>query len=115
MALCFSIFERGFAIASTQLQRESGAQWKRVLQESLFAGSWMSWKPTTKSPVTISNATSMSAYRNSKRWGLFNATASFMGLGSPARGVDMFRTTWCASVKTELSNALGARTYDSTQ
>jgi len=35
-----------------------------------------------------------------------------MGLGPPARGVDMFRNTWRASVKTELSNALVARTYD---
>src|SRR6266699_6342390 len=55
----------------------------------------------------------MSAYRNWKVWGLFNGTASFMGLGPPARGVDMFRNTWCASVKTELSNAPAAWTCDS--
>ncbi len=44
---------------------------------------------------------------------MFNATASFTGLRPPERGVDMFRNTWCASVKTELSNAPAAWNYDS--
>jgi hypothetical protein len=35
-----------------------------------------------------------------------------MGPGLPARGVDMFRNPRCASVGTELSNALAAWTYD---
>lgn len=36
-----------------------------------------------------------------------------MGPRLLARGVDMFRNTWCASVETELSNALAAWTHDS--
>jgi len=38
-----------------------------------------------------------------------------MGPRLPARGVDMFRNTWCVSVRTELSNALAAWTHDSTE
>src|SRR6267143_5176400 len=63
--------------------------------------------------MSSSNATSMSVYQNSKIWGLFNGRTSFMGLVPPARGVDMFRNTWCASVRTELPNALVAWRCDS--
>ena len=35
-----------------------------------------------------------------------------MGPRPPERGVDMFRNTLCASVESELSNALVARTHD---
>src|SRR5260370_41573424 len=55
----------------------------------------------------------MSIYRSSKISGLFKGTACFTSPRPPARGVDMFRNTWCASVKTELSNALAAWSYDS--
>src|SRR5713226_1471193 len=63
--------------------------------------------------MNSSNATSTSAYPSSKTWGLFNGTACFTGPRPPGRGVDMFRNTWCASVKTELSNAPAAWTCDS--
>jgi hypothetical protein len=36
-----------------------------------------------------------------------------MGPGPPGRGVDMLRNTWRASVRTELSIALAAWSYDS--
>src|SRR5260370_1105133 len=113
MGQCFSIFERGSVTASTQLQHESGAQWKRALQESIFAGSWTLWRRITRSRATNSNAMSMSIYRSSKISGLFKGTACFTSPRPPVRGVDMFRNTWCASVGTELSNAPAAWTCDS--
>ena len=66
------------------------------------------WKLTTQSPLSNSNVTSMSIYRSSKISGLFNGTACFTSPRPPARGVDMLRNTWCASVGTELSNAPAA-------
>src|SRR5260370_4101453 len=111
MGLCFSIFKRGSATASTQLLHESGAQWKRALQESICEASWMLWRRITRYHASSSNTTSMSIYRNSKISGLFNGTACFTSPRSPERGVDMFRNTWCASVKTELSKAPAAWTY----
>src|SRR5260370_24999551 len=63
--------------------------------------------------MNSSNATSTSAYPNSKTWGFLNGTACFAGPRPPGRGVDMFRNTWCASVTTELSNAPAAWTCDS--
>ncbi len=66
------------------------------------------WKLTTQSPVSNSNVTSMSIYRSSKISGLFNGTACFTSPRPPARGVDMLRNTWSASVGTELSNAPAA-------
>src|SRR6266850_1562009 len=113
MVLCFWIFERGYATASIQLQRESGAQWKRALQASIFAGSWMRWKLTTQSLVSSSNVTLMSTYPNWNTWGLFNGTASFTGPRPPGRGVDMVRNTWSASLGTELSIAPTAWTRES--
>src|SRR5260370_38114955 len=62
--------------------------------------------------MNSSNATSTSAYPNSKTWGFLNGTACFAGPRPPGRGVDMFRNTWCASVTTELSNAPAAWTCD---
>ena len=113
MALCFSIFERGSATASIQLPHEFGAQWKQALQGLIFAGSWMRWNLTTKSPMSSSKATSLNTYPSWNTWGLFNRTACSTGPKPPGRGVDMFRNTWCASVRTELSNAPAAWTYDS--
>ncbi len=115
MVLCFSIFKRGSATASIQLLHESGAQWKRALQESIFAGLWMSWRRITRYRASSSNTTSMGIYRNLKIWALFNGTACFTSPRPPERGVDMFRNAWCASVETELSNAPAAWTCDSSE
>src|SRR6266566_1977643 len=113
MALCFSIFERGSATASVQLLHASGAPWKRALQESFFAGSWMRWKRITKYRASCSSATSLGIYPSWNKLGSFNGTACFTGPRPPGRGVDMFRNTWCASARTELSNAPAAWTCDS--
>src|SRR6266436_9396808 len=112
MVLCFSIFERGSATASIQLLHESGAQWKRALQDLIFEASWMLWRRITRYRASNSNTTSMGIYRNLKIWALFNGTACFTTPRPPGRGVDMFRNTWCASVRTELSNAPAAWTCD---
>src|SRR6266436_264572 len=113
MVLCFSIFERGSATASIQLLHESGAQWKRALQDLIFEASWMLWRRITRYRASNSNTTSMGIYRNLKIWALFNGTACFTSPRPPERGVDMFRNTWCASVKSELSIAPAAWTCDS--
>jgi len=113
MVLCFSIFERGSATASIQLLHESGAQWKRALQDLIFEASWMLWRRITRYRASNSNTMSMGIYRNLKIWALFNGTACFTSPRPPERGVDMFRNSWCASVTTELSNAPAAWTCDS--
>src|SRR5713226_155850 len=112
MVLCFSIFKRGSATASIQLLHEFGAQWKRALQESISKASWMLWRRIIRYRASSSNTTSMGIYRNSKVWALFNGTACFTSPRPPGRGVDMFRNTWCASVRTELSIAPAAWTCD---
>src|SRR5713226_7574332 len=113
MVLCFSIFKRGSATASIQLLHEFGAQWKRALQESISKASWMLWRRIIRYRASSSNTTSMGIYRNLKIWALFNGTACFTSPRPPGRGVDMFRNTWCASVRTELSIAPAAWTCDS--
>jgi len=104
MALCFLILKRGSATASILLLRESGAQWNKALQESVVAGG--------NSHCTISREQLErdvdEYYRSSKISGLLKGTACFTSPRPPARGVDMLRNTWCASVGTELSNAPAA-------
>ncbi len=75
--------------------------------------SWVPSKPTSRCPATSWGATSLSIYPSWSTWGLFKGTAYFTGPRPPVRGVDMFRTTWCASVLTELSSSLAAWAYDS--